>query len=130
MSSQTSGAQRRLRGACEPETGAAPAYALRVSFLASHRKNGTTQPKHRAVPRKHIEDGPKSAAASQGRLAKSWTANGFLDRIGAQRRKTASGSPKGEQSESINKINKIEPGHSAQGKEEFRSDQNLSNLFL
>jgi len=31
----------------------------------------------------------------------------YLDRIEAQRRKTAAGSPKGERSESINKINKI-----------------------
>ena len=54
----------------------------------------------------------------------------FLDRIGAQRRKTASGSPKGEQSESIDKINKIELSLSAQGSEEFRPDQMLSNLCL
>ena len=32
---------------------------------------------------------------------------GNLDRIGAERRKTASGSPKGERSESINRIYKI-----------------------
>jgi hypothetical protein len=38
---QTSGAQRRLRGACESQTRAAPAYALRVSVLASRRKYGT-----------------------------------------------------------------------------------------
>ncbi len=55
---------------------------------------------------------------------------GFLDKIGAQRRKTASGSPKGEQGESIDKINKFELSLSAQGKEEFRSDQMLSNLLL
>ena len=55
---------------------------------------------------------------------------GLLDRIGAQRRKTASGSPKGEQSESINKINKMQLSLSAQGKEEFRPDQMLSHLFL
>ena len=30
-----------------------------------------------------------------------------LDRIGAERRKTAAGSPKGERSESINRINRI-----------------------
>jgi|LakMenEpi03Aug12_release.lakeMendotaPanAssembly.Ray.scaffolds.fasta_scaffold1084793_1 hypothetical protein len=51
----------------------------------------------------------------------------FLDRIGAQRRKAAVGSPKGERSESINEI---ELSHSAQGKEEFRSDQMLSNPLL
>ena len=38
---QTSGAQRRLGGACESQTRAAPAYALRVSVLASRRKYGT-----------------------------------------------------------------------------------------
>jgi len=54
----------------------------------------------------------------------------FLDRIGAQRRKTASGSPKGEQGESIDKINKIELSLSAQGKQEFGSYQMLSNLLL
>ena len=54
----------------------------------------------------------------------------FLDRIGAQRRKTASGSPKGEQSESIDKINKIELSLSAQGKEEFGSYQMLFYPFL
>jgi hypothetical protein len=54
----------------------------------------------------------------------------FLDRIGAQRRKTASGSPKGERSESIDKINKIELSLSAQGSEEFRSDQMLFYLCL
>ena len=44
---QDSGAKRRLRGACEFEraikTKAAPAYALRVSVLASRRKYGTTR---------------------------------------------------------------------------------------
>ena len=54
----------------------------------------------------------------------------FLDRVGAQRRKTASGSPKGEQGESIDRINKIELSLSARGKEEFRPYQMLSNLFL
>jgi hypothetical protein len=29
----------------------------------SRRKSGTTQPRHRAVPRKHIVDGPKGAAS-------------------------------------------------------------------
>ena len=57
-----------------------------------------------------------SAAKRRLRVGKPWTANGFLDRIGAQRRKTASGSPKGEQSESINRINKIELSDSCQGK--------------
>jgi hypothetical protein len=54
----------------------------------------------------------------------------FLDRIGAQRRKTAPGSPKGEQGESIDKINKIELSLSAQGSDEFRLNQMLSNLCL
>jgi hypothetical protein len=54
----------------------------------------------------------------------------FLDRVGAQRRKTASGSPKGEQGEAIDRINKIELSLSAQGSEEFRSDQMLFHLCL
>ena len=64
VSSQASGAQRRLRGACESQTRAAPAYALRISVLASRRKNGTTRRSSLQVL--------KSAAASQGRLAKSF----------------------------------------------------------
>ena len=64
VSSQASGAQRRLRGACESQTRAAPAYALRVSVLASRRRNGTTRRSSLQVL--------KGAAASQGRLEKSF----------------------------------------------------------
>jgi hypothetical protein len=64
------------------------------------------------------------------RIDRHGVCEGFFDRIGAQRRKTASGSPKGEQSESINKINKMQLSLSSQGSEEFRPDQMLSNLCL
>jgi len=62
VSSQTSGAQRRLQGACESQTRAAPAYALRASVLASRLKYRTTR---------------RREAASPEKFAKSWTAKSF-----------------------------------------------------
>jgi hypothetical protein len=64
------------------------------------------------------------------RIYRHGVCEGFLDRIdriAAQRRKTSLGSPKGERSESINKI---ELSLSPPGSEEFRPDQMLSNLCL
>ena len=63
---------------------------------------------------------PHGPILSREAASKGWHNHGqqkdFLDRIGAQRRKTASGSPKGERSESIDKINKIQLSDSHQGR--------------
>ena len=53
----------------------------------------------------------------------------FLDRIGAQRRKTASGSPKGEQSESIDRIG-AQRRKTAVGSPKGERSESINNIPL
>ena len=85
------GAQRRLRGAGESHTGAAPPQiwdpggAASLPFIFERRCRASG-------------------------VAKSWTVNGFLDKI--------------------DKINKIPLRHSSQERERIQADQMAPNLFL
>jgi hypothetical protein len=64
----------------------------------------------RAVPvsiHKDLNPGTLASIIRQSQLDRSLSRRRILDRIGAKRRKTAAGSPKGDRSESINKMNRI-----------------------